>query len=306
MEKLRVAILGSGNIGTDLLIKVMRSPYLECSLFIGRHLDSPGMNKANSLGIRISDMSINAIRMEPDCCDLVFDATSAIDHKKHWPILKELGKTVIDMTPSGIGQMCIPAINIMECTDQKNVNMVTCGGQASVPLAYAISQVHPSIDYIEVVSSIASRSAGPAARINLDEYIETTERAIQHFSHCKKSKAILILNPAKPCVNMQTTLFAKISGPDMEAIKMHISEMVCRIQTYVPGYQIVIPPTLENGRLAIMVKVQGLGDYLPRYAGNMDIINCAAVSIAEEYAKANKGEPKPEKTRMDGKLCQES
>jgi acetaldehyde dehydrogenase (acetylating) len=304
MEMMKVAILGSGNIGTDLLIKIKRSRYLECTLFIGRHLDSPGMNRAGSLGVKVSDLSIGAIVKDPDCCELLFDATSAIDHMKHWPILRELGKTVIDMTPSGIGKMCIPAINMKECLGEKNVNMVTCGGQASVPLAYALSQVHRNIEYIEVVSSIASRSAGPATRLNLDEYVETTERAIQHFSGCKKAKAIIILNPAQPCVDMQTTLFAKISNPDMGAIQASIDGMLSRIQDYVPGYQIVVPPSLANGRFVVTVKVQGLGDYLPKYAGNMDIINSAAISMAEEYARSDKREQKPQKVGADGGLCQ--
>jgi acetaldehyde dehydrogenase len=285
MGKMRVAILGSGNIGTDLLVKIIRSPYLDCSLFIGRHLDSPGMNKAMSLGIKVSDLSIEAIVKNPDCCDLVFDATSALDHKKHWPILKSMGKTVIDMTPSGVGQMCIPAINMRDCLGLKNVNMVTCGGQASIPLAYAIGQAHPGTDYIEVVSSIASRSAGPATRINLDEYIETTEKGVMAFSGCKHAKSILILNPAQPCINMQTTVFAKIKNPDIKRINNNIGDIVKRIQHYVPGYQLLVPPTIENERVVVMVKVQGLGDYLPKYAGNMDIINCAAVIMAEEYAK---------------------
>jgi acetaldehyde dehydrogenase len=233
----------------------------------------------------VSDLSIEAIVRDPGCCDLVFDATSAIDHKKHWPILKNLGKTVVDMTPSGIGKMCIPAININECLNTKNVNMVTCGGQASIPLAYAIGQIYPEVDYIEVVSSIASRSAGPATRMNLDEYIETTERGIKAFSGCKKSKAILILNPAQPCIDMQTTLFAKIKSPDIERIRDAITSMAKRIQQYVPGYQLLIPPTIENNRIITTVKIQGLGDYLPKYAGNMDIINCAAICMAEEYAK---------------------
>lgn len=285
MKKLRIAILGSGNIGTDLLVKILRSPYLTCSLFIGRHLNSPGMNKANSLGVKISDRSIDAIVRDPDCCDLVFDATSALDHAKHWPILKDLDKKVIDMTPSGIGEMCIPAINMDHCLDYTNVNMVTCGGQASIPLAHVLGNTQEDVGYIEVVSSIASRSAGPATRINLDEYVETTEKGIKKFSGCGNSKAILILNPAHPSVDMQTTIFAKVERPDMEELQKGVDDMVRRIQTYVPGYTLLIPPMIEAGRIVMMVKVQGLGDYLPKYAGNMDIINCAAVAMAERYAK---------------------
>jgi acetaldehyde dehydrogenase (acetylating) len=285
MQKLRVAILGSGNIGTDLLIKTMRSPFLECALFIGRNMASPGMAKANSLGVKISDQSIEAIIKEPNCCDLVFDATSAKDHIYHWSLLEKLDKIVIDMTPAKVGEMCIPAVNIQKCSLYKNVNMVSCGGQASIPLAYLIGQIHQNVEYIEVVSSIASRSAGPATRTNIDEYIETTEQGIKMFSGCDHAKAILILNPAQPCIDMQTTVFAKVKNPDIERLKSVVAEMVESIRRYVPGYQLVVPPIFENNRIVITVKVQGIGDYLPSYAGNLDIINCAAIATAEEYAK---------------------
>ena len=287
MDKLKVAIIGSGNIGTDLLVKAMRSPYLDCSMFIGRHFNSPGMNKASSMGVKISDLSIEAIERDHDCCQLVFDATSALDHKKHWPILKKLNIKVIDMTPSAIGEMCIPALNIEHCLNYDNVNMVTCGGQASIPLAHVIGNTHPEVKYIEVVSSIASRSAGPATRINLDEYVETTEKGLKDFSGCRKTKAILILNPAQPPIDMQTTIFAKVDKPDIDILIKEVDIMVKKIQAYVPGYRLLIPPLIESGRIVIMVKIQGLGDYLPKYAGNMDIINCAAIAMAESYAKQN-------------------
>ena len=286
-SRLKVAILGSGNIGTDLLVKTLRSPFLECTLFAGRNLSSPGMIKANSLGVKISDLGIDAIARDPDCCDLVFDATSAIDHKRHWALLEKLGKIVIDMTPSQVGEMCIPALNLENCLKCQNINMITCGGQASIPIAYLIRQIHPEVEYIEVVSSIASRSAGPATRINIDEYIETTEKGINAFANVRRAKAILILNPAQPCIDMQTTVFAKVKQPDLERLQALIGDRIGKIQAYVPGYQLVVPPVLENNRIVIMIKVQGLGDYLPRYAGNLDIINCAALAAAEEYAKAS-------------------
>ncbi|MDF2472492.1 MAG: acetaldehyde dehydrogenase [Anaerocolumna sp.] len=287
MKKLKVAILGSGNIGTDLLVKAQRSPYLECTMFIGRKLASPGMAKANSLGVRISDQSIEAITNNPDCCDLVFDATSAVDHLRHAPILEQLGKLVIDLTPAKVGQICVPAVNLTSCLQYTNVNMVTCGGQASTPLAFAIGKTQQNIDYIEVISSIASRSAGPATRANLDEYISTTESAIRNFSGCRRAKAILNLNPAQPCINMQTTVFAKVENPDLEKLNPVLQEVISTVQKYVPGYQLIVPPTIENGRIVLMVRVLGVGDYLPSYAGNLDIINCAAIAMAEEYAKNN-------------------
>lgn len=288
VSTLKVAILGSGNIGTDLLLKVLRSPLLECTFFIGRHFNSPGIVKASGLGIRISDRSIDAIVSEPASCDLVFDCTSAADAKHHWPTLKQLGKIVVDLTPAKIGSMCIPAVNLQECLESQNVNMITCGGQASIPLAHQIGKIHTNTQYIEIVSSIASRSAGPATRLNIDEYVETTEGALQSFSGCRKAKAILILNPATPCIDMQTTIFAAIENPDMDSLTHAVKDMVAKVQKYVPGYQLILPPTREGGRVVTMIKVQGRGDYLPAFAGNLDIINCAAIATAEAFAKSRR------------------
>ena len=284
-KKLRVAVLGSGNIGSDLLSKIMRSELLECTLFIGRNLASRGVARAAAMGVPVSDKSIDAIIQDPDVCDLVFDATSALSHLRHAPVLEGLGKLVIDMTPSNLGQMCVPAVNLADGLRHHNVNMVTCGGQATVPIAHVIGQVHGVVPYIEVVSQIASRSAGPATRINLDEYVENTERAVREFSGCERSKAILNLNPAQPPVDMQSTIFAKLDNPDLDALRPAVDAMVEKIRTYVPGYQLIVPPTIENGRIVVMVKVLGLGDYLPAYAGNLDIINCAAIAVAEGHAR---------------------
>jgi acetaldehyde dehydrogenase (acetylating) len=288
-EKLKIAIIGSGNIGTDLLIKVMRSEHMTCTLFAGRNFNSAGMKRANALGVTISDRGIEAIVNDPDICDVVFDCTSAYAHTEHWAILKKLGKTVLDMTPAKLGELCVPAINSTEClaTGARNINMITCGGQASIPIAYAISRVHSDIEYIEVASSIASRSAGPATRYNLDEYIETTEDALQSFSGARRTKAILILNPAHPPIDMQTTIYAKIENPDLPGIHASVAAMVEKLKQYVPGYQLVVPPTIDSGRVTTTVKVLGAGDYLPQYAGNLDIINCAAIAMAELIAKSS-------------------
>jgi len=285
MNKLRVAILGSGNIGTDLLIKIQRSPFLECVLFIGRNLSSPGMAKAIALGVKVSDESIKAIEKDPDAVDLIFDATSAKDAAHHWIILDKLGKIVVDMTPAKLGGLCIPAVNLDEAIKQRNVNMITCGGQASIPMAYVIGKTQKQVNYIEVVSSIASRSAGPATRLNLDEYVDTTELGLSIFSKAKKTKAILNLNPADPCIDMQTTIFAQVENPDMDSLIKEVDVMIEAIRKYVPGYSLLVAPIYENGRIVIMVKAQGLGDYLPKYAGNLDIINCAAIAVAERYSK---------------------
>jgi acetaldehyde dehydrogenase (acetylating) len=287
-NKLKVAIIGSGNIGTDLLVKILRSKYLECSLFVGRNLQSKGMSTAVNMGVRVTDQGIKSLIDNPELYDLIFDATSASSHIEHAKIFKQLNKIAIDLTPAKVGILCLPSVNLLEALEVTNINTITCGGQASIPLAYALGKVHPGIEYIEVISAIASKSAGPGTRINLDEYIETTERGIKQFSKCKKSKVMLILNPAVPCIDMQTTIQAEIENPDMATINLEVNKMVNAIQTYVPGYRLVVPPTFEGGRLIMTVKVTGLGDYLPSYAGNLDIINCAAISIAEEFAKRNK------------------
>lgn len=284
MRKTKIVILGSGNIGTDLLIKVMRSPFLECSAFVGRNLASLGMKKARSLGVLVSDEGIRYIEQNPTSCDIVFDATSAQSHLEHAPILEKLGKFVIDLTPAKTGIMCAPVVNAGLAISQKNVNMISCGGQAAVPIAHAIALVHQKIDYIEVISSIASRSAGPATRSNLDEYIHTTEHALRVFSGAKIAKAILNLNPAEPCINMQTTVFAKVLNPNIETLKKVMGDIVEQVQKYAPGYELLMGPTIENERIVVMVRVVGLGDYLPAYAGNLDIINCAALVVAEKYA----------------------
>ncbi|MCE1229470.1 MAG: acetaldehyde dehydrogenase (acetylating) [Firmicutes bacterium] len=285
MKNYRVAILGSGNIGTDLLVKALRSESLACVAFVGRSYTSPGMAKARALGVTCSDRSIAYIEEHAQEIDLVFDATSAKDHAVHAPILKALGLRVIDLTPAKIGSICIPAVNQDSSLGSDNLNMVTCGGQASIPVAYAIGKTHSEIDYLEVVSSIASKSAGPATRINLDEYIDTTEKGIQAFSGAKHTKAILILNPAVPCIDMQTTIFAAVRNPDLDALKSVLDPIVAKIRSYVPGYRVIVGPILENGRIVVMVRVRGRGDYLPEYAGNLDIINCAAIAMAEEFAK---------------------
>lgn len=283
-RKLPVAILGTGNIGTDLLIKVMRSETLECVLFAGRNLSSPGMTKASLLGVPVSAKGLRGITDMADKISLVFDATSAADHMEHATVFEKLGIRAVDLTPAKVGRMCVPAVNLEECLDLPNVNMITCGGQASIPLAHAIAAANPQVEYIETISTIASRSAGPATRINLDEYLLTTEKGLSVFSNCTRTKAILNLNPAQPCVHMQTTVMAKIDSPDIEATRKKVLEIVERIRHYVPGYRLIIEPIVESGRLVTMVGVDGLGDHLPKYAGNLDIINCAAIAYAEACA----------------------
>jgi acetaldehyde dehydrogenase len=286
--KLNVAIIGTGNIGTDLLIKISRSKFLECTLFSGRNLNSKGMLKAMSFGIPLSDKGIDAIIENSGCCDLVFDATSAASHLIHAPVLQKLGKIVIDLTPAKLGLFTIPSVNLTEALKYDNLNMITCGGQASIPITHSISQVAKNIEYIELVSTIASKSAGPGTRANIDEYIETTEKALSHFTGCQNVKVILNLNPAQPSIDMNTTIYLKIKNPNMDLIRSEVAKMVATIRSYVPGYILALEPIYDNGLVILSIKVQGLGDYLPKYAGNLDIINSAAIAIAEEFAKNRK------------------
>ena len=285
MKKVKVGIIGTGNIGTDILVKIMRSDYLECGIFAGRNPDSEGIRFAEKLGVKTSFRSIQAIEENPDSCDIVFDATSAETHKYHAPILKKLNKFVIDMTPAHIGPFCIPVLNLDKCLENEtNVNLITCGGQATVPIAEAITRVHPNTSYIEVVATIASKSAGIGTRNNIDEFTQTTKDAIIEFSHVKEAKAIIILNPAEPPVKMRNTIYALIDNPDIERLNNEITKVVEKIRKYVPGYNIIVGPILENGRVTTTIEVTGQGDYLPSYAGNLDIITCAGVEIAEKYA----------------------
>lgn len=285
MRKARIAIIGTGNIGSDLLVKIQRSPYLECTKFIGRNLNSKGMLFARNFNVELSDKSIDAIVEDPDCCDIVIDATSAAVHRINAPILKKLGKFTIDMTPSQIGEMCIPAINAKEALALDNINLVTCGGQAVVPIAYAISRVS-KVMYHEMVSVIASKSAGPGTRDNIDEFTQTTKKALLKFTNAADAKAIITLNPADPPIKMHNTLYSIVENPDMEAIRNSVKQMVEEIRHYVDGYKLTVEPMLEHGRIVTMVTVEGHGDYLPPYSGNLDIINCAAISMAERFAEA--------------------
>jgi len=280
---MNIGILGSGNIGTDLLVKIQRSETLKCSIFSGIRDDSPGIAKAKKMGIKTSTKSIGAI----ENCDIVFDATSAKAHLTHAPILKKLGMFAIDMTPSRYGKMCIPILNLEECLKETNVNMVTCGGQATTPIVKAIMTVHPETKYIEVVASIASKSAGIGTSNNIDEYTQTTGDVLEELGTAPKAKAIIILNPAEPPITMHNTIYAKIEKPNITQLIKEVKQTVKEIQKYVPGYKLVIPPTYEKqeGRVTTMIQVTGLGDYLPKYAGNLDVINCAAVAVAEEYAR---------------------
>lgn len=284
-KKIKVGIIGTGNIGTDLMLKVLRSKFLEVGIFTGKNPDSAGIKKARALGVKTSTKSIDAITSDSESCAIVFDATSAEAHRQHAPILKKLERFTIDMTPSRIGKMCVPIINLEECLDTLNVNMVTCGGQDTVPIIAAIMKVHPEISYVEVVSSIASKSAGIATRDNIDEYTQTTCEGITSFCKVARAKAIIILNPAEPPIVMHNTIYVLVSSPKLRQLSLEIKKVVVKIREYVPGFRLVAGPVFENNRLTVMNEVTGQGDFLPKWAGNLDIINCAAIKVAEEYAK---------------------
>ena len=285
MDKVKVGIIGTGNIGTDILMKTQRSKYIECGIFTGRNPDSKGIQIAKNIKVKTSFNSISAIMENPECCEIVFDATSAKVHEYNAPILKKLNKFAIDLTPSKIGKLCIPAINLEESLSENNVNLITCGGQATIPIAYALSKVHPETKYIEIVASIASKSAGAGTRNNIDEFTQTTKDALAEFTGIKNTKAIMTLNSAEPPIIMRNTVYAIIDNPDINNIHKEVMNLVKQIQKYVPGYRVKVEPIFENGRVTTTIEVEGLGDYLPKYAGNLDIITCAAVEIAENYAK---------------------
>ncbi len=284
-KKIKVGIIGTGNIGSDLLVKVQRSELLECSIFTGKNPDSEGIKRAKKMGVRTSFKSVKAIEDNPRCCEIVFDATSAESHLYNAPILKKLKKFVVDMTPSRIGKMCVPILNLESSLKEHNINMVSCGGQATTPIAKVIMKINPDTEYIEIVSSISSKSAGIGTRNNIDEYTQTTSEALIYFSGVKKAKAIVNLNPADPPILMHNTIYAKIKNPKIDLITQEIKKVVKKIQQYVPGYKLVLEPVFDNGKLTTMIEVVGRGDYLPVYAGNLDIINCAAIAVAEEYAR---------------------
>ena len=282
MNKVKVAIIGPGNIGSDLMYKVMRSEILEMSCMVGI-VDSEGIKRAKSLGFSTTTKGIGAI-LEDDEIKIVFDATSAKAHETHAPLLKAAGKIAIDLTPAAVGQYVVPSVNLDNLSNEVNFNMVTCGGQATVPIVYAINQVADS-EYTEIVSCISSKSAGPGTRANIDEFTETTAKALEMIGGADKGKAIIILNPADPPIMMTNTIYSIVKNPDEEAIINAVNSVVAQIQKIVPGYKLRMPPMFEGNQVTVIVEVEGSGDFLPTYSGNLDIINAAAVEVAEKIAK---------------------
>jgi acetaldehyde dehydrogenase len=292
-QRIPVAIIGSGNIGSDLMYKLLRQPgHMRLALLAGIDPTSEGLARACSLGIDASDAGIQAVLDRPEI-QIVFDATSAKAHVRHARALREAGRIAIDLTPAARGPYIVPPVNAHELLDQVNVNMVTCGGQATVPMVYAVSRVAP-LRYAEMVSTISSRSAGPGTRQNIDEFTETTSKALEVLGKARRGKAIIILNPADPPILMRNTIYAMPEGDfDEQAALESVERMEAEVQQYVPGYHLKNPPVFDMrdtpwGRkpvITIFLEVEGAGDYLPRYSGNLDIMTASARRVGEIVAQ---------------------
>lgn len=287
MSKTKVVIIGSGNIGTDLMFKIERSKYLEIGLIAGIDPDSKGLALAKERGHRITTKGIKGFQESPDLGEIVIDATSAKAHFAHAPILQAMGKMTLDLTPAKIGKMIVPVVNLHELTPEiKNISLITCGAQATIPIVAAISKV-VDVEYAEIVSTISSKSAGPGTRQNIDEFTQSTSDGLVKVGKAQKGKAIIILNPAEPPIMMRDTIYTVISDKDevnKALITDSIHSMVEKVQSYVPGYELDAEPIFDGAKITTLISVQGAGDFLPPYSGNLDIITSAAVATAELLA----------------------
>lgn len=294
VNKIRCAIVGSGNIGTDLLYKLNRSSQLEPTVMVGIDVDSKGLALAKEQGLKVVYNGVEGLADLKDEIDIIFEATSAKAHLANAPLFKEWGKKVIDLTPAAVGPFIIPAVNLpnLQMNNLDNVNMVTCGGQATVPIVSAISQVVP-VPYAEIVSSVSSKSAGPGTRQNIDEFTVTTAKALRDVGGAKDSKTIIVLNPADPPILMRNTIYVQIEQYSEEIyakIQDSLDVMVKTLQSYVPGYRYKSQPVFKEDVITVQIEVEGMGDFLPVYAGNLDIITAAAVKTAEIMANSMKSE----------------
>ena len=289
MTKISVAILGSGNIGTDLLYKLMRSAVLEPRWMVGVDPASEGLARARALGLKTTDRGVEGLLpdVERDGISIAFDATSAQVHAQNAGPLMARGVRIVDLTPAAIGPLVVPPVNLNEhlVSGATNVNMVTCGGQATIPIVHAVSRVQ-SVRFGEIVATIASKSAGPGTRKNIDEFTRTTASAIEKLGGARQGKAIIVINPAEPPIMMRDTVHCLTDGaPDRERITDSIHAIIADVQRYVPGYRLVNGPVFDGERVSVYLEVEGLGDYLPKYAGNLDIMTAAAVKTAESWAE---------------------
>lgn len=287
-EKVNAALIGSGNIGTDLLIKTMRSAALRPVWMVGIDPASEGLARAHELGLKTTSAGIDALlpHLRADGVRIAFDATSAYVHADNNRKLQEHGVVVVDLTPAAIGPYCVPPVNLAEHAGrgERNVNMVSCGGQATIPIVAAVSRVQP-VAYGEIVATVSSRSAGPGTRRNIDEFTRTTANGIEKVGGARRGKAIIILNPAEPPLIMRDTVHCLTeSEPDQAAITQSILSMIAEVQKYVPGYTLKNGPVFDGNRVSVYLEVAGLGDYLPKYAGNLDIMTAAALRTGEMLA----------------------
>ena len=287
-KKLRAAIIGPGNIGTDLLMKAMRSEWIEPVWMVGIE-ESEGIRRAREFGMKVSTTGVDGLvpYVIEDDIRIAFDATSAYVHADNSKKVNDLGVIMIDLTPAAIGPFCVPPVNLQQHARQleMNVNMVTCGGQATIPIVAAVSQVQ-SVSYGEIVATVASKSIGPGTRKNIDEFTRTTAAGIEQVGGAQKGKAIIVVNPAEPPLMMRDTIHCLTeTEPDQAAIIASVHAMVEKVQQYVPGYQLVNGPIFDGNRVTIFMEVQGLGDFLPKYAGNLDIMTAAGLRTAELFAE---------------------
>ncbi len=287
-KKLRAAIIGPGNIGTDLLMKAMRSKWIEPVWMVGIE-ESEGIRRAREFGMKVSTTGVDGLvpYIIEDDIRIAFDATSAYVHADNSKKVNDLGVIMIDLTPAAIGPFCVPPVNLQQHARQleMNVNMVTCGGQATIPMVAAVSQVQ-SVTYGEIVATVASKSIGPGTRKNIDEFTRTTAAGIEQVGGAQKGKAIIVVNPAEPPLMMRDTIHCLTeTEPDQAAIIASVHAMVEKVQQYVPGYQLVNGPIFDGNRVTIFMEVQGLGDFLPKYAGNLDIMTAAGLRTAELFAE---------------------
>ncbi|MDC1211282.1 acetaldehyde dehydrogenase (acetylating) [Porticoccaceae bacterium] len=287
-KKLRAAIIGPGNIGTDLLMKAMRSKWIEPVWMVGIE-ESEGIRRAREFGMKVSTTGVDGLvpYVIEDDIRIAFDATSAYVHADNSKKVNDLGVIMIDLTPAAIGPFCVPPVNLQQHARQleMNVNMVTCGGQATIPIVAAVSQVQ-SVTYGEIVATVASKSIGPGTRKNIDEFTRTTAAGIEQVGGAQKGKAIIVVNPAEPPLMMRDTIHCLTeTEPDQAAIIASVQAMVEKVQQYVPGYQLVNGPIFDGNRVTIFMEVQGLGDFLPKYAGNLDIMTAAGLRTAELFAE---------------------
>ena len=288
-QKIKCALIGPGNIGTDLLAKLQRSPVLEPVWMVGIDPESDGLKRARDMGIKTTSDGVDGLipHLVADGVQIVFDATSAYVHAENSRKVNALGALMIDLTPAAIGPYCVPPVNLKDHVGkgEMNVNMVTCGGQATIPMVAAVSRVQP-VAYGEIVATVSSKSVGPGTRKNIDEFTRTTAGAVEKVGGAKTGKAIIVINPAEPPMIMRDTVHCLTeTEPDQAAITESIHAMIKEVQKYVPGYKLVNGPVFDGKRVSVFMEVEGLGDYLPKYAGNLDIMTAAAARTAEMFAE---------------------